>query len=645
MAGGAVNPFPKAPMAPELDGNEGWLNTSDELSLKELRGKIVVLDFWTFCCINCMHVLPDLKQLEEKYAKQVVVIGVHSGKFANEKSSETIRAAILRYHISHPVINDADFSLWRKFGVNSWPTFVVIDPEGRQIGEYAGEAQVTAIDGIINSLLPYHRARGTLDEAPLKFRLEQELSPPTPLRFPGKILADEPGDRLFISDSSHNRIVITTLQGKLLDIIGSGQAGRMDGPYATAEFDRQQGMALVRDTLYVADTENHMLRAVNLTTKTVTTIAGTGQRADIHSLGGPALTSPLNSPWDLVHVAGKLYIAMSGPHQIWGYDPQFQVVGVYAGNSKEDVRNGPLLDASFGQPSGITSDGKFLYVADAEGNAIRKVPLALKARVTTLAGTSDLPKARSLFEYGDKDGRAGAARFQHPLGVLRAGDLLYVADSYNHKIKSIEIKTGLVKTLWGDGRAGAGNQPARFSEPGGLTMAGNTLYVADTNNHVVRKVDLATQAVSTLAINDLAPPAKRPVRTQEQVVPEVVTPRQVATADNVTFRIELNLPPGYKLNQEYPGSFRLAVAGAQTLLAPDKLGDRVEVERVDDSTVQFSVPLTAKTGKAEVMVTLTYGYCTSGKGGLCKIGTLAWTVPLTVALNAAESEVKLAGPD
>ncbi len=236
-----TDPFPKRLKAPELDGGNGWLNTSGEITLKDLRGKVVILDFWTFCCINCMHVLPDLAYLEKKYDKQLVVIGVHSAKFANEKESENIRRAIMRYEIAHPVINDSEMTVWQKFGVRSWPSLVLIDPEGYYCGSISGEGHREALDAVIEKVVAYHKHKKTLDESPVRFDLEREKAKPTPLKFPGKIFADEAGRRLFISDSNHNRIVIAALDGKLIDVIGTGAIGKTDGAFDKAAFDHPQG--------------------------------------------------------------------------------------------------------------------------------------------------------------------------------------------------------------------------------------------------------------------------------------------------------------------------------------------------------------------------------------------------------------------
>ena len=250
-------PLPQKIKVPDgiLDGGKGWLNTTGDITLKDLRGKIVVFDFWTYCCINCMHVLPDLKMLEEKYPTELVVIGVHSAKFDTEKETESIRRAIMRYEIKHPVVNDANMLIWRKFGISSWPTLLIVDAEGNACFATSGEGKGELLDFVIGKLVKYHKSTKTLDETPIRFDLETEKAKPTPLRFPGKVLADEKSNRLYISDSNHNRIVVTTLDGKLIELIGTGAIGADDGSYAKATFDHPQGAALLGDVLYVADTE------------------------------------------------------------------------------------------------------------------------------------------------------------------------------------------------------------------------------------------------------------------------------------------------------------------------------------------------------------------------------------------------------
>jgi len=489
--------------APEFPADAEWLNTGRRLSLSALRGKFVLLDFWTYGCINCIHVIPDLKRLEALYPNELVVIGVHSAKFANEGDSVNLRETVLRYELEHPVVNDADFRIWRAYAVRAWPTTVLIDPRGYVIDTHSGEGVYAAFaDELANAIARYD-ADGLLDRTPLDLTLERLSAPATELKYPGKLLADEAGGRLFIADSGHNRIVVTDLRGIVQDVIGSGVRGLADGAFEQAQFAYPQGLALDDDgaTLHLADTENHAIRAVDLRprARTVRTLAGDGTQARYIVRAGRAAATQLNSPWDLVRVGRRLYIAMAGPHQLWVLDLDDGTIGPYAGTGAEALVDAPLAQASLAQPSGITTDGRVLYFADSESSAIRSADLDPAGGVLTLIG-------QGLFDFGDEDGGRRQARLQHPLGVTWYQGRLYVADTYNHRIKVIDPADKRLRTLVGGGRGNAddeaGGGRARFYEPSGLSGAGGRLYVADTNNHAVRVIDLASGVVSTLALRD-----------------------------------------------------------------------------------------------------------------------------------------------
>ena len=225
--------------APELTGAAGWLNVPRPLSLEDLRGKIVLLDFWTYCCINCMHVIPDLERLEAKYPQELVVIGVHSAKFTNEKESANIRDAVLRYRIEHPVVNDASFAIWRRYGVRAWPTLVLIDPDGFIVGAVSGEGNYGVLDSAISAIIKEFGDR--INRQPLPLSLEKDRTAPTLLLYPGKVLADIETGRLFIADSNHNRVIVADISGKALAIAGCGRAGRDDGPFDKACFQQSPG--------------------------------------------------------------------------------------------------------------------------------------------------------------------------------------------------------------------------------------------------------------------------------------------------------------------------------------------------------------------------------------------------------------------
>jgi DNA-binding beta-propeller fold protein YncE len=372
------------------------------------------------------------------------------------------------------------------------------------VGRVSGEGNRELLDKVVGEMVAFHRAKGTLKEGPVDFQLEREKFAARPLKFPGKILADEAGGRLFISDSNHNRIVVTSLDGQLLEVIGSGGIGRTDGPYEAAQFDHPQGMALAGDTLYVADTENHLLRTVNLAEKTVSTLAGNGQQARTRGRGGTLKQTPLNSPWALTVHNGVLYIAMAGPHQLWSHRLGGDEIGVFAGNGREHIADGPRLSAELAQPSGITHDGEALYWVDSEGSAVRRMPFSGENVVTTIAGPHDVPNA--LFDFGDVDGAGEQARLQHPLGIVHHEGTLYVADTYNHKIKRIDPATGGTVTWLGTGEAGDRLDPVQLSEPSAVSVAGNRLFIADTNNHRILTADLDTAAVREFVIDGLTPP-------------------------------------------------------------------------------------------------------------------------------------------
>ncbi len=643
------NPFPDAVVVPPgiMDGGVEWLNTSTPIDLKALRGKVVLLDFWTYCCINCIHVLPDLKYLEEKYPNELVVIGVHSAKFDNEKLSQNIRDAILRYEIKHPVVNDSEMLIWRKFGTRAWPTLALIDPEGKFAGAQGGEGNRELFDTVISRVIEYHRWKGTLDETPVVFDLESNNAKPTALRYPGKIVADAASNRLFISDSNHNRIVVTDLEGKLLQTIGSGQPGRSDGPFSAAEFDHPQGMALVGEMLYVADTENHLLRSVDLQAETVTILAGTGVQGRPRNVHGELLKTDLNSPWSLCHINDTLYIAMAGPHQIWSHAIGSNEIKVHAGNAREDVINGSLMDSAFAQPSGLSpnADGTFFYVADSEGSSIRQVPIDPSGKVTTIAGTSELPRGQSLFAFGDIDAKGADARFQHPLGVAWHDNSVFVADSYNQKIRRIDLESGEVTTWLGTGTAGASVSPAELNEPAGLSIAAGHLYIADTNNHRICRADLTTKEFSVIEISGLEPPRQKKRRSAPNTENAIRISEQIVTLEtSFSVRVDLNIPQDCKLNSIAPVTWEVFQLDGDPILAPEATDGR-STAVVEAGQASFSVPLAETAGSGEIVVQLNYAYCGSEKGSVCRLASASWKAKITVDPDAAGSEMKLAFPD
>ncbi len=544
----AAGPPPsQAPARPTLDGATGWINADGPIHLDQLRGKVVLLDFWTYCCINCHHVLPDLAKLEAKYKNQLVVIGVHTAKFEAEKDTENIRSKVREYGIKHPVANDANQVIWDRFGARSWPTLALIDTAGQPVRSYAGEGHYAELDAAIAQLVAKARARGELDETPVEFPADSGRGAEGGLLYPGKVAADPKGNRLFISDTGHNRVVVTDLDGQFIEAIGDGKAALKDGTFAASSFSRPQGLTLFEDILYVADTENHALRAVDFKAGTVRTVAGTGEQGQAYEGGGPGATTAISSPWDVLPIPGTriLAVAIAGTHQIWRYDIARGTVAHWAGSGYENIQDGPLAQARFAQPSGLATDGQHLFVADSEVSALRSISLATDHRVTTIVGSG-------LFNFGDIDGQGPAVRLQHDLGLAYGGGKLYVADTYNNKIKVCDPRTKTVQTLVGTHDRGRGDQPPQFNEPGGLALVGETLYVADTNNHQIRAVDLATKGVRTLDTAAIKPPVRPRVPRFANATPIELTLDRRRPGPRDQFRSDPGPPPRLQAQRRGP---------------------------------------------------------------------------------------------
>jgi DNA-binding beta-propeller fold protein YncE len=454
-------------------------------------------------------VIPQLRKLEAKYQDSLVVIGVHAGKYHAERVTENIATACARLEVEHPVVNDRQFRVWRAYAVNAWPTIVLIDPQGYYLGSQPGEISFDDFDPLIGGLVEQYGAAGVLDRRPQHFTRPRPV-PVDGLYFPTKVLADETGGRLFIADHGHNRVLVATLDGPnaahVTAIAGSGTAGYADGPFATAQFDHPNGLALAGETLYVADTENHRIRAVDLATQIVHTVAGSGDLG-YRRMGGPPLQTALNSPWDLWVQGDILYIAMAGTHQIWTLQLPDGAVAPYAGNGREAIKDDVIAAAELAQPMGLTAADGRLYFACAESQAVRGINLdgGSSARVTTIVGTD-------LFDFGDRDGRAGTVRLQHCQGLAWHAGALYVADTYNSKIKRIDPATRECATWLGQTTPRSGEVPPRdwvddpvaaaveLDEPAGLSAAHGHLYIADTNHHRIVVADLTTRAAGPLTL-------------------------------------------------------------------------------------------------------------------------------------------------
>lgn len=615
--------------APEFPDGLDWINTPAPVRLDDLVGKVVLLDFWTYGCINCIHVIPDLKRLEEEYAEELVVIGVHSAKFTNEGATENIRQVVQRYGVDHPVVNDRDFEVWQSWGARAWPTLAVIDPAGNVVGMHSGEGVYEVLHPVIDALIVEFDS--DIDRNPYVLTPERAAAANTLLSYPGKVTV---GDGvLYISDTGHHRVLAADPKnGELLAVYGDGQPGFASGPALESRFDSPQGLAYdpVGGTLYVADTNNHAIRTVDVASGRVGTLAGTGV------LGWPPAAGladdvRLNSPWGLELRDRELWIAMAGFHQIWVADLDGGVISPAVGSSREGVVNGNLAEAELAQPSGLAFDASGrLYFADSESSSIRWADVLEPGGQTGVLAGSDV----SLFEFGDSDGTGTAARLQHPLGVVWdevSGDLI-IADTYNSKLKIIDTDSGLTTTYLGAEQGWADGAAPLFYEPGGLALADRSLYVADTNNHVIRVVDLEMDIVSTLVlygIERFTPPAA--AADYPGIVVDL--PAVTVGAGTGTIRLAIDLPDGYKVNEDAPSSVTLSVTGAPV----EFTGGGEQSLTGAKLPVDLGAVFAAGTGTITADVTLLY--CRDDSEGLCIIEQILFNQPVTVAAEGSAAIV------
>lgn len=471
-------------LAPDFPDSLQWLNTSQALELAELRGTIIVLEFWTSGSIACMHMHADMRYLQSKYRDNMLVIGIHTPKFPHDQLTDNVIKSINRQHIKYPVAHDNTKRLSTKYGIKTWPAIVLIDAAGGIIGRLQGEGKRRQLDALLKQCIDDAEQKGLL--MPNMVSMHRLAEAPGVLNFPSKILAT--ATHTYISDSGHNRVVEINVHGRVTRVFGSGGVGLLDGIGRDSAFNNPQGLVKVNDFLYVADCGNHAIRRIDLSTQDVMTIAGDGQIGNIHmgEFTNPTAVS-LNSPRDLCYQNGVLYIAMAGQHQIWQLRLTDNTLSVIAGNGHIGLQDGKAHEAAFAQCCGIAADENRVYSCDAESSAIRMLRTA-SSQVSTLIG-------QGLSISGDADGSWSKALLQHPQAIAldKPRKLLYVADSYNSKIKVMNFDLSSISSL----DAGRG-----LDEPDGLSLCDNTLWIANTNAHEIRKLNLLTREVEVVELNE-----------------------------------------------------------------------------------------------------------------------------------------------
>ena len=586
--------------ASELVGR-GWLNTGGaELNLEMLRGKIVILDFWTFCCINCLHVLDELRPLEEQYKDVLVTVGVHSPKFEHEADPVALAAAVERYEIRHPVLDDPELVTWQAYSARAWPTLVVLDPEGYIVAHLSGEGHAAGLESFIPELIAEHEAKGTLHRGDGPYVAPEPVS--RDLRFPGKVLLLANGNFL-VSDTGHHRLVETGPDlTTVVRTIGSGTKGHADGSAAEAQFNEPQGLALLPDALaaevgydvVVADSVNHRLRGITLATGEVRTLAGNGVQRLLDAgparvsedgasttaanLGTAPLEVALSSPWDVAYSStlNAVVIAMAGTHQIFGFDPASGAVSIVAGNGLEGLLDGPADQAWFAQPSGVTEDAKGnIWVADSETSALRVLKFADDGAVSVETAIGE-----GLFDFGFRDGEAAQARLQHPLGVAVLPDgSVAVADTYNGAVRRYDPATKTVSTL---ARGLAEPSDVLLDESGDVPL----LIVVEANKHQLIRLPLPKNA---LQVDEGAAHTQRPKTP--------IAPGELALT------IRFSAPTGQKLDDRWGDPTQLKVSSTPPELLLSGEGTSVGLSRtlvlsadVPDGVLHFTARAAACDG-------------------------------------------------
>ena len=526
---------------PGFAGSGAWLNVDHALGLDELAGRAVLVDFFTSCCINCMQTIPTLQKIEERFHGQpLVVVGVHSPKFEEEQELERLRDFVRDNRLVHPVASDGSMAVWKAWGIEGWPTLVLLDVEGKAIWGGSGEPDEKELTSLIASVIEEGRAKGKLAKGELR-GLRREPDTSGPLRYPGKVLALADGG-LAVSDTGHDRVVLLDRAGAVTAVIGTGSAGPADGAFDGASFDRPEGLTEDGGSLYVADTGNHMLRKIDRQARTVVTVAGTGALG-MRRLGPeevPATEFALRSPWDVLSLRGTIYVALAGSHQIAAFDPRRGTLRLFAGNGREAREDGPTMGSSFAQPSALATDGKEIFVLDSETSSVRAIDPA-KGKVRTVVG-------EDLFVFGDVDGDRTVARLQHPIGLAYAEGALWVADSYNSKLKRVDPVTGATKSILG------GRDRKVLDEPAGLTIAGGFITIADTNHHRLVRTRLGGSALEPIALAGLEAPRPKaaPVHVDPSAPIASLGTLRVPAGKPSRLHVGWKLPQGTGVNEAAP---------------------------------------------------------------------------------------------
>jgi DNA-binding beta-propeller fold protein YncE len=620
--------YSKANNFPE---DTNWLNTKKNISLSDLKGKFVLIQFLSFSSINSIHAIADLKKIETKYAKELQIIAVHSGKFPSQKNFENIRQAVLKFDLTYPLALDKDFLFWNLYGINSWPTHILINPMGEIIGKLSGEEIAKSLDDVIPELIIEFDSKKKLNRNTLSFvSLEKDKLAETVLSFPNKVILNGSGTELFVSDTNHHRILHIDIQNKkILNIIGSNEFGNEDGLFADAKFGRPNGIFLKENILYIADTNNHSIRVADLRTKKVSTLAGSGKQAKSLNVSGTGNQVSLNSPYDLTEYKNKLYISMLGSHQLWTLDLKTLEAEVYAGSGRENLEDGKLLNSALSQPMGITKDYTRLYFLDSNTSALRSADLKLEGSIKTLIG-------KGLFESGDIDGKFPDARLQYPVGIFHNERKIFIADTLNHKIKSYDIDTKELRTLAGTDDSGFLNSNANessFNEPSSIAKHNHLIYIADTNNHSIRILDLKANTVKSFDFELSEKLFIKQNQSSKKFDGEIISvPEMSIHPDSTEIKVHFELQPGYKWKVDSPffsQNFSMNESNIAVIFPKEEI--------VRNPILPKIIKIKVITGKADLFFNSLLFYSEADSNSITLIKKISVVVPVHVSASGIKN--------
>lgn len=600
------------PAAPSFEGATGWLNVTRPLNAEDLRGHVVLVDFWTSCCINCLHTLPALKELEARFpASSFLVVGVHSPKFETERGTDRLEAIARQYRIQHPIAVDGNMAIWDRWGASSWPTLALIDSSGRIAWVGHGEPDVDELANVIAAEIARARdVERNLATTPVAVVHASTWDAPA-VAFPSGVAVVD-ARTLAVSDTGNGRVLLVARDGHVVRALGEG------------ELLLPHGLSVHQGFVYVADTDHHQVKRIRISTGDVEVVAGTGEIgfAPLRDQWRRGSEVALRSPWATAWVGNRLFLALAGSHQIAEVDVTDGRVRGFAGDGREALRDGERMDASFAQPSALATDGTELFVLDSESSSVRAIHLRT-SHVRTLVG-------RGLFEFGLVDGTPDVARLQHPLGLAFAAGALWIADTYNNAMRRVEIASGATST-----RLASTNHDALY-EPAAVAADGDTLWIADTNHHRIVSLRASNGPSRVVAFRDAPTPshvvASVPVDRLASREFETVEfePLPTVPGQSTTLRVQFSLPEGTVVNEEAPFSLVLRRASEARIagLPVERLGRDVQ------TGFTLQVELASRSSQGDASLDLQMVVCDDVRHAACVPVERTIHIPLRAAGNA-----------